>query len=50
MQEVLDVLEEVYKCPACFMASNSERMEALDKIMTTYAKNRNEILKEMNKK
>lgn len=42
--EVLDVLEKVYKCPACFMALPDERSKALDKIMETYAKNRTQLL------
>ena len=50
LKEVIDILEKVYHVPSCFMVSNDERWKALDKIMTTYAKNRNEILKEMNKK
>jgi hypothetical protein len=43
--EVLDVLEDVYKCPACFMALPEERSKALDKIMETYAKNRTQLLR-----
>ena len=47
VKEVFDTLEKVFKCPACFMALDDERRQALDKIMETYAKNRNTIQKEM---
>jgi len=47
VKEVFDTLEKVFKCPACFMALDDERRQALDKIMETYAKNRDTIQKEM---
>jgi hypothetical protein len=49
VKEVIDILEKVYHVPACFMVSNDERWKALDKIMTTYAKNRSQILMEIDK-
>lgn len=45
-KEVIDILEKVFKCPACFMSTSEERWKALDKIMTTYARNRSKILQE----
>lgn len=47
--EVFDVLEKIYKCPACFMAINSEKVAALNKIMEIYAKNRPQLLRVMDK-
>ena len=46
MKEVIDILEKVFKCPACLMSTPEERWNALDKIMTTYARNRSKILQE----
>ena len=46
MKEVIGILEKVFKCPACFMSMPEERWKALDKIMTTYARNRSKILQE----
>lgn len=43
MKEVIDILEKVFKCPACLMSTPEERWNALDKIMTTYARNRSKI-------
>lgn len=43
-KEVLDILEKIYKCPVPFMLTSEERWRALDKIMTTYARNRSKIL------
>jgi hypothetical protein len=45
-KEVIDILEKVFKCPACLMSMPEERWKALDKIMTTYARNRSKILQE----
>ena len=48
-KEVMDILEKVFMCPACMISSPEERWHALDKIMTTYAHNRSEILQEQMK-
>lgn len=45
IKEVFDIIEKVFQCPACFAVA--EKPELLDKIMTTYAKRRNQILQEM---
>jgi hypothetical protein len=45
-KEVLDTLEKIYKRPVPFMLTSEERWKALDKIMTTYARNRSKILQE----